>query len=126
MTHFQPAIPHISTLPPLELGSNEDVLKLLDSLYQQGGIPSVVKWAKEELQPGRPIVYKGRINDEDVETKIIYDRSIWLLDDQGQATDEAQLPPLTDENYGESEFFSSWSRPRVKEPFVLRLRTWVK
>ncbi|SNT00229.1 hypothetical protein SAMN06265795_11196 [Noviherbaspirillum humi] len=112
-----------SDLPPLQLGSGKAVTQLLDELYRKEGLPAVVKWAEQELTPGREIVYQGRIGDE-VERRKIYDRSIWLLNDDGEITSRAVLAPLTDEKYGESEFFANWSRPRNREPFVLRLRIW--
>ncbi|NET61147.1 MAG: hypothetical protein F6K47_34975 [Symploca sp. SIO2E6] len=124
MTESQLPVPTQSNLPPLQLGSSEQVLSLMDSLYQEGGTQAVVKWAEQELQPGRQIRYQGRIGDK-VETAVIYDRSIWRLDEQGKLSDEALLSPLTDEKFGESEVFALWSRPQVEEPFLLRLRTWI-
>jgi hypothetical protein len=124
MTESKSPVPTQSNLPPLQLGSSEQVLNLMDSLYQEGGTQAVVKWAEQELQPGRQIRYKGRIGEK-VETPVIYDRSIWRLDEQGKLSNEALLSPLTDEKFGESEVFALWSRPHAEEPFLLRLRTWI-
>jgi hypothetical protein len=110
-----------SGLPSLELGSSDDVLALLDSLYRDGGLQAVADWTRRELQPGRQISYRGRRGAE-VETAIVYDRSLWRLE-AGQPHGEPVVPPVTDEKFGESELFAIWSRPLAKEPFALRLRT---
>jgi hypothetical protein len=114
-----------SNLPLLPMGTVDDVLNQLDMLDQKGGTNAVSQWAEQELQPGRQITYKGRIDDGE-ETVRIYDRSIWRLDEQGQISKDAILAPLTEEKYGESEIFTTWTRGRAKEPFVLRLRVWKK
>lgn len=124
-TKTEYSVPRQSNLSPLQLGTVDDVINRLDTLDREGGIKAVAEWVEKELQPGRQIIYKGRI-DNNIETVAIYDRSVWRLDNQGQISNKAILLPLTNEKYGETEVFGLWSRPRAKEPFVLRLRVWRK
>jgi hypothetical protein len=107
-----------SVSSPLDLGTNDDVLALLDAMLDQGGSATVVEWAQKELRPDREIRCDGRRG-------IIVDRSVWSVDKSGQLGHHALLAPLTDEQYGRSEVFSVWSRPQAKEPVLVRVRTLV-
>ena len=108
-------------LPPLDLGHSQDVLDYLDSLDRMGGVRAVVQWAERELQPGRQVRYTDTVGDA-ATTMVLADRSIWRLDDRGNVSSDALLPPLTDERFGESAVFAVLSRPHAEQPYSLRLR----
>jgi hypothetical protein len=110
--------PPDSEPPVLDLGSSDAMLARLDSLDQQGGLNAVADWVQRNLQPGKQIAYKGG----EAELAIIYDRSVWRIDQKGQPIGEAVVPPLTDEKFGSSKIFAVWSRPMAKDPFLVRLR----
>jgi hypothetical protein len=115
------SVPPESALPRLNLGSRDEFLSFIESFAKDDGTQAVVKWTEKELQPGRLISYGG---PEGLKFGTIYDRSIWRADQSGSATDEALLPPLTDEKSGDAELFGVWAWPLAKEPFLLRI--WTK
>jgi hypothetical protein len=127
VTQSPSSIPSQSNLPPLNLGSIDDINNKLNSLYQQGGITSVVKWAEKELQPGREVIYEDPeqifYRGSDKEALIIYNRVIWRVDAQGNvSTNQALLPLLNLEKPYDFDITLGSVRRNLKEPFALRLR----
>ncbi|MFO0573236.1 MAG: hypothetical protein U1A78_04490 [Polyangia bacterium] len=105
--------PPKSNLPPLNLGTGDELQARLDGMYNQGGLAAVSQWVEKELQPGREITYSGQ-------SATLLDRSLWKGNAQGQPTDQVLVSPTTNELSG--KLLVVLSRPFLKEPFVLRLR----
>jgi hypothetical protein len=122
MTQIPSSMPSQSNLPPLKLGSDNDVDKLLDSLYQQGGIQNVIEWAEKELQPGRQIIYYNN----DVPSLEIPDGAALFLKNRAVERMFSQdntlelLPPLSNiENPHNYDIILNFDRPNLKEPLTL-------
>jgi hypothetical protein len=124
VTHANASAAASPELPPLDLSERSALLDRLDSLDRVGGMQAIVQWAKQELQPGRQVRYPSAVGGgtDDI---VLADRSIWRLHDDGSVSSEALLPPLTDEQYGESAVFAVLTRPDAEQPFSLRLRRLV-
>ena len=118
-------IPPPCTLAELNVGTGEQFMQMLDSLYERGGLDAVRDYVEKELVPGRLIVITSMpATDPPVEMMLI-DREVRRCDLEGSVvlsvapvlSRATAVPVMADDVK-----LTSWLRLQVKEPFVIT--TW--
>lgn len=107
----------------IDLENTDKLISSLKKKYSEGGIPGVVKWVDEMFQPNTRLRIARNMTDlSAIDSRVIYDRVIFQMDDKGGETGVCYLAPVKKDAFS-ADLFLSIRLNFIEEPFELLLYT---
>jgi hypothetical protein len=105
----------------IKFDSTDGIIQELKNQYNQGGLLKVKSWVDATFQPNTKISVARDVTDlSKIDSRIIYDRVLIQLDDQGNETEVYFLTPINQDAFS-SDLFLSVRLTFTREPCELLL-----
>ncbi len=106
-TNVTPEIDHTMYNQEITFESTDTLIESLKEQYNQGGLASLRDWVNSNFQPKTKInIARDLTNLSKIDSRIIYDRAIMQLDQQGNETNFYYLEPINQDAFSADLFLS--------------------